>query len=226
MSSFALAVVTALTFVMHVGSATAQSAESAPPRTGAAKPMITLQMPPIPDPVPVTLKPASTAVLIFDVIEPICAKQPKCREIMIPAISGLLARARKAGVTVGYGTRAPNMSEWMPEIAPQKGDVTFVSYGQDRFFKTDLDQSLKAKGVTTLILAGWKISGSVLYTSVGATLHGYTVVIPVDGSLGPTDYEEIIGRYQILNQNAANPTNQPLKEKTSTLSRTNLITFQ
>ena len=118
------------------------------------------------------------------------------------------------------------MSEWMPEIAPQKGDVTVVSYGQDRFFKTDLDQTLKAKGVTTLILAGWKISGSVLYTSVGATLHGYTVVIPVDGSLGPTDYEEIIGRYQILNQNAANPTNQPLKEKTSTLSRTNLITFQ
>ncbi len=188
--------------------------------------MITLQMPPIPDAVAVTLKPASTAVLIFDVIEPICAKQPKCREIMIPAISGLLARARKAGVTVGYGTRASNMSEWMPEVAPQKGDVTFVSYGQDRFFKTDLDQTLKAKGVTTLILAGWKISGSVLYTSVGATLHGYTVVIPVDASLGPTDYEEVIGRYQVLNQNAANPTNQPLKEKTSTLSRTDLITFQ
>ena len=69
-------------------------------------------------------------------------------------------------------------------------------------------------------------SGSVLYTSVGATLRGYTVVIPLDASLGPNDYEEVIGLYQILNQNSANPTNQPLKEKTSTLSRTNLITFQ
>ncbi len=85
---------------------------------------------------------------------------------------------------------------------------------------------LKAKGVTTLILTGWKISGSVLYTSVGATLRDYTVVIPVDAGLGPNDYEDVIGRYQILNQNSANPTNQPLKEKTTTLSRTDLITFQ
>jgi nicotinamidase-related amidase len=188
--------------------------------------MITLQMPAIPDPVAVTLKGSSTAVLVFDVVEPICTSNPKCLKTMVPAINGLLARARKAGVTVGYGTRAPNMSKWMPEVAPATGDVTFVSYGQDRFFNTDLDKTLKAKGVTTLILTGWKISGSVLYTSVGATLRGYTVVIPVDASLGPNDYEEVIGRYQILNQNSANPTNQPLKEKTSTLSRSDLITFQ
>jgi nicotinamidase-related amidase len=118
------------------------------------------------------------------------------------------------------------MSKWLPEVAPAAGDVTVVSYGQDRFFNTDLDKTLKAKGITTLVLTGWKISGSVLYTSVGATLHDYTVVIPVDTSLAATDYEEVIGRYQILNQNSANPTNQPLKEKTSTLSRTDLITFQ
>ena len=30
----------------------------------------------------------------------------------------------------------------------------------------------------TLILVGWKVSGSVTYTSVGATLRGYTVVVP------------------------------------------------
>src|SRR5262245_14406258 len=104
--------------------------------------------------------------------------------------------------------------------------TSFVSYAQDRFFNTELDKTLKAKGVTMLILTGWKISGSVLYTSVGATLRDYTVVIPVDASLGPNDYEEVIGLYQILNQNSANPTNQLLKEKTSTLSRTDLITFQ
>jgi nicotinamidase-related amidase len=226
MSSFIVAVVMSLAFGTYAGSATAQSAEPAPSGTEGPKPMITLQMPPIPEPVAVTLKPASTAVLVFDVVEPICTSQPKCLKTMVPAISALLARARKAGVIVGYGTRAPNMSKWRPEVAPEKDDVTFVSYGQDRFFNTDLDKTLKAKGVTTLILTGWKISGSVLYTSVGATLHGYTVVIPVDASQGPTDYEEIIGLYQILNQNAANPTNQPLKEKTSTLTRTNLITFQ
>jgi len=226
MGSFTLALVTFLGFATNVGSATPQSAVPAPPGNGTAKPMITLQMPPIPDPVPVALKPVSTAMLVFDVVEPICASRPNCLKTMVPAISGLLARARKAGITVGYGTREPTMSKWMPEVAPAKGDVTFVSYGQDRFFNTELDKILKAKGVTTLILPGWKISGSVLYTSVGATLRGYTVVIPLDASLGPNGYEEVIGLYQILNQNSANPTNQPLKEKTSTLSRTDLITFQ
>ncbi len=90
--------------------------------------------------------------------------------------------------------------------------MTFVSYAQDRFFNTDLDKTLKAKGVTTLILTGWKISGSVLYTSVGATLRDYTVVIRVNASPGPNDYEEVIGRYQILNQNSANPTDEPASQ--------------
>src|SRR5262245_7408134 len=121
--------------------------------------MINMEITPLPEQVYVTLKPASTAVLLFDVVEPICTSQPKCLKTMVPAISGLLARARKAGVIVGYGTRAPNISKWLPEVAPEKGDVTFVSYGQDRFFNTDLDKTLKAKGVTTLILTGWKIAG-------------------------------------------------------------------
>src|SRR5262252_8977037 len=159
MSSFTLALVTSLAFATYAESATAQSAVPAPPGNGAARPMLTLQMPPIPDPVPVTLKSASTAVLVFDIVDPTCTSQPKCVKTMVPAISGLLARARKAGVTVGYGTREPTMSKWMPEVAPEKGDVTFVSYGQDRFFNTDLDKTLKAKGITTLILTGWKISG-------------------------------------------------------------------
>jgi len=34
------------------------------------------------------------------------------------------------------------------------------------------------------------------------------------------------GLFQILNQNASNLTNEPLKPKASTLSRTDMITFQ
>ena len=71
-----------------------------------------------------------------------------------------------------------------------------------------------------------KISGSILYTSVGATLRGYTVVVPADTTNAPTDYEVPIGIYAMLNQNAANPTNEPLKPRCSTLSRSDLITFE
>ena len=188
--------------------------------------MLTLQMPDLPKPVRVVLEPATTAVLVFDVVEPICKNQPKSTSIMVPAIVSLLAQARKAGVFVLYSTRAPNVSKWLPEVAPASGDPIVTSYGQDRFYNTDLDKTLKAKGITTVVLTGWKVSGSVVYTSVGATLRGYTVVIPTDASLAATDYEEAIGLFQILNQNSANATNEPLKPKASTLSRTDMITFQ
>jgi len=191
-----------------------------------SKSPLTLQMPSPPDPVPVVLDPAITAMLVFDVIHHIAERQPKQMAQMVPTIASLLARARKAGVTVAYGTRAANMSTWLPEVAPAPGDIKIENHGQDRFYNTDLDKTLKAKGITTLILMGWKVSGSVTYTSVGATLRGYTVVVPIDATLDATDYEIVIGQYQILNQNSSNATNEPLKTKASTLSRTDLIAFK
>jgi len=191
-----------------------------------SKSPLTLQAPTQPDPVAVVLDPTTTALLIFDIVDPICTRQPNCKAHMVPAIASLLTRARKAGVTVGYGTRAPTMSKWLPEVLPAAGDIKIESQAQDRFYKTDLDAVLKAKGITTLILAGWKVSGSVTYTSVGATLRGYTVVVPIDASLDATDFEIAVGRYQILHQHSANAENQPLKAGASTLSRTDLITFK
>ncbi len=186
---------------------------------------LTLQMPSPPAPVAVVLDPATTALLVFDIVDPICTRQPNCTGKMVPAIASLLARARKAGVTIAYGTRPPTMSKWLPEVLPAPGDIKIESQAQDRFYKTGLDEALKAKGITTLILTGWKVSGSVTYTSVGATLRGYTVVVPVDASLDATDYEIAVGLFQILHQHSSNPMNEPLKNATSTLSRTDLITF-
>jgi nicotinamidase-related amidase len=191
-----------------------------------SKAPLTLQVPSPPDPVPVTLNPATTALLIFDIVDPICTRQPNCTGKMVPAIVSLLAKARKAGVTIAYGTRAHTMSNWLPDVRPAPGDIMIESQAQDRFYKTDLDQTLEAKGITTLILTGWKVSGSVTYTSVGATLRGYTIVVPVDTSLDATDFEIAVGLHQILNQHSSNAANEPLKKAASTLSRTDLITFK
>jgi nicotinamidase-related amidase len=209
-----------LAFPLSGGAAVAQTA--AP----AGKPMQTVQMPAEPAPVAVVLKPATTAVLVADMIDPTCKTQPKCTGSMLPAIAALLAQARKAGVMVVHATRAGEAAKFLPETAPVAGDTIIANSGQDRFYNTKLDEALKARGITTLVLTGWKISGSVLYTSVGATLRDYTVVIPRDASLAGPDYEEAVGVYQILNQSAANATNEPLKAKATTISRTNMITFQ
>ena len=77
-----------------------------------------------------------------------------------------------------------------------------------------------------LVTLGTAVSGSVAYTSVGATLRDYTVVIPVDTTTAATDYETAIGFYQILNQGNGNLANVPLKPKAPTLTRTDMIAFQ
>lgn len=212
---------------LAIGATTAAAQSGTPSGAGAGgPPMISVQMPAPPAPVAVSLRPATTALFVSDVVEPICSRQPACAEGMVPKIADLIARARKAGMLVAYSTQEANMEKWMPAVKPAAGDPLIASKGQDRFFSTELDNVLKAKGITTIILTGWKVSGSILYTSVGATLRGYTVVVPTDATSAPTEYEIPIGIYAILNQNAANPTNQPLKPKTSTLSRSDLISFR
>jgi nicotinamidase-related amidase len=201
-------------------------AAQAQPAAQGGKPMMTLQMPATPDPARVTLDPKTTALMVLDYVEDICSVQPSCKGQMLPAMTPFMERVRKAGLVVAYGTREQNMTKWLKEVAPAPNDIKIVNTAQDRFYNTDLDKALKAKGITTLVLTGWKISGSVTYTSVGATLRGYTVVVPVDATSDATDYEIAIGKYQILNQNSANATNEPLKPRASTLTRTDLINFK
>src|SRR5262252_4050303 len=188
--------------------------------------MMTVQMPATPDPARVTLDPKTTALMVLDYVEDICNNQASCKTKMLPAMTPFMERVRKAGLTVAYGTRAQNMTKWLKEVAPAGNDIKVINTAQDRFYGTDLDKDLKAKGIKTLILVGWKISGSVQYTSVGAMAHGYTVVIPVDTTSAGSDYETTIGFYNVLNSGTANLTNEPLKPKSVTLSRTDLITFQ
>jgi nicotinamidase-related amidase len=200
----------------------AQSAQSA----SAGRPMMSLQMPATPEPARVTLNPRTTALMVLDYVEDICNRQPSCNGKMLPAMTPFMERARRAGLTVAYGTRQQNMAHWIKEVAPTAADIKIVNVAQDRFYNTDLDRQLKAKGITTIIMVGWKVSGSVTYTSVGAMARDYTVVIPVDTTSAASDYETTIGFYNVLNSGTANLPNEPLKKGAVTLSRTDLITFQ
>ena len=202
------------------GGASAALAAQAPAK------MITLQMPATPDPARVTLDPKTTALMVLDYVEDICNNQVTCKTKMLPAMTPCMERVRKAGLTVAYGTRAPNQTKWLKEVAPTPGDIRVTNTAQDRFYGTDLDKELKAKGIKTLIMVGWKISGSVTYTSVGAMAHDYTVVIPIDTTSAGSDYETTIGFYNVLNSGNANLANQPLKPNAVTLTRTDMVTFQ
>ena len=201
------------------------AAEAQPPNRPSPK-MITLQMPATPDPAHVTLDPKTTALIVLDYVEDICNNQVSCKTKMLPAMTPFMERVRKAGLTVAYGTRAQNQTKWLKEVAPVPGDIRITNTAQDRFYNTDLDKELKAKGIKTLIMVGWKISGSVTYTSVGAMAHDYTVVIPMDTTSAGSDYETTIGFYNVLNSGNANLSNEALKPHAVTLTRTDMITFR
>ena len=201
-------------------------ATHAQPAAQGGKPMITLQMPATPEPARVTLDPKTTALIVLDYVEDICNRQPSCKGQMLPAMTPFMERVRKAGLVVAYGTREQNMTHWLKEVAPAPNDIKIVNTAQDRFYNTDLDKELKAKGIKTLIMVGWKISGSVTYTSVAAMARDYTVVIPMDTTSAGSGYETTIGFYNVLNSGNANLANEPLKPKAVTLTRTDMITFQ
>src|SRR4051812_22484051 len=209
-----------LALALSSGGDQTQAAQRAPGK------MQTVEMPATPDPAKVTLDPKTTALVVLDYVEDICNSQATCKSQMLPAMTPFMAKVRKAGLTVAYGTRAQNMTKWLKEVAPAPGDIKITNTAQDRFYGTDLDKQLQAKGIKTLILVGWKISGSITYTSVGAMAHDYTVVIPMDTTAAGSDYETTIGFYNVLNSGSANLANQPLKPGSVTLSRTDLIAFQ
>ncbi|MEQ1902503.1 MAG: isochorismatase family protein, partial [Devosia sp.] len=170
--------------------------------------MQTFQMPAMPAPAHITLNSKTTALMMLDYVEHISAIQPKIRNLILPPMVPFMQRVRNAGLVVAYGTREQNMTHWLKEVAPVDGDIKIVSSAQDRFYNTDLDNLLKAKSITTLIMVGWKISGSITYTSVGAMIRDYTVVVPVDTTTATTDYETAIGFYNVLNSGNANLTNE------------------
>jgi len=209
-----------LALALLCGSAQAQ------PAAQGGRPMMTLQMPATPDPARVALDPKTTALIVLDYVEDICNSQPSCKGQMLPAMIPFMERVRNAGLVVAYGTRERNMTKWLKEVAPLPNDIKIVNTAQDRFYNTDLDKALKAKGIKTLIMVGWKVSGSVTYTSVGAMARDYTVVIPVDTTSAGSGYETTIGFYNVLNSGNANLANEPLKPKAVTLTRTDMITFQ
>src|SRR5258708_20395798 len=78
------------------------------------KPLMTLQMPALPDPVRVALNPATTALLVLDYVDPICNSQPKCKGQILPAVTPFIAKARNAAVVVASGTLDTSLSQPPP----------------------------------------------------------------------------------------------------------------
>lgn len=180
----------------------------------------------IPAPVAVTLDPATTAVLSLDLINPTCPQRPQC-VASLPKVADLLKRARDAKAMVAHSITTAAGVTINPQVAALPGEPT-VAGPADKFYNTTLDQQLKAKNIQTVVITGTAANGAVLYTSFGANIRGYTVVVPEDTiSVAPDlDFGIPLTKWQLLRQPGfANPDNKPLEKGRVTLSRSDLIGF-
>lgn len=147
--------------------------------------------PPAPELKPVTVDPATTALLMLDFVKQTCNQQrrPRCLATL-PKVKALLDEARAKNMLVVYSvTSNSTIADVLPEVAPT-GKEPVVQSGVDKFIKTDLDQILKDKGIKTVIVVGTAAHGAVLYTGSAAVLHGLKVIVPVDGVSAENPYIE------------------------------------
>lgn len=144
------------------------------------------------------------ALLVIDMIEDFAHDGgslycgPSIDQI-IPVIQKELAHAHGAGELVVYlrDDHLPDDAEFqmfpphalvgtkgaqiIPELAPSRGDVVIPKRRYSGFFGTDLDITLRERGVDTLRLVGDCTNICVLYTAADARNLGYAVEVVREG---------------------------------------------
>jgi nicotinamidase-related amidase len=153
-----------------------------------------VKAPPAPELKSVTVDPRTTALLMLDFVNPNCTSRPRCME-SIPAMKKLLTAARSKGMVVIHTfVRNTTVANVIPDLAHIDGEQSVTS-GPDKFLYTDLEKILKSKGVQTVITVGTAAHGAVLYTASDVVLHGFKVVVPVDGMTSENLYFEQVSAW-------------------------------
>jgi len=157
-----------------------------------------VKLPPPPELKPVTLEGKTTALLILDVMKESCARRPRCTE-MVPNLKKLHDQARAAGAMLFYtlvGGGSPTAADVVEGLTPKEGEWV-VQRGPDKFLGSPLEQRLKERGITTVIVTGTSAQGVGIGVGSGAAQRGYKVVVPVDGLASEEAFNELYAAYHL-----------------------------
>ncbi|MBP0598040.1 cysteine hydrolase [Herbaspirillum sp. LeCh32-8] len=148
----------------------------------------------------ITVDPATTALLVLDLAKQTCnaESRPRC-VAMLPRVAKMLefARAKKLTVIYTLGAASKPADIW-PEAA-MRGDELLFTAGPDKFVNTELDKTLREKGIKTVISIGAAAHGAVLHTSASAAFRGFDVIVPVDLMASDAAYAEQYTAWHLVN---------------------------
>ncbi|WP_217162298.1 isochorismatase family protein [Streptomyces sp. AC512_CC834] len=131
--------------------------------------------------------PSGTALLVIDMQNATVAMAHRAAGT-VAAIAALSERARAAGVPVvtvrqGDEGMVPGSEGWqvVAELAPREGETVVDKTTPDGFLHTGLDATLKALGVTEVIVTGFATEICVDTTARQALSRGYDLLVVADG---------------------------------------------
>ena len=130
-------------------------------------------MPPPPQLKPMTLVPNETALLVMDFTVQTCTPEKRKRcAASVPKVRKFVEDARSRGALIIYSVAVPGSvaTDVLKELTPAAGEQVLPPLGPDKFINSDLEKTLKDKGVTTVVAMGTQAQTSVLHTGGEAAL--------------------------------------------------------
>src|SRR5580698_2627236 len=106
---------------------------------------------------PVTLTPSETALLVMDFTVQTCTpeKRKRCAD-SVPKVKKVVEEARGKGALIIYSVAVPGSvaADVLKDLTPAAGEQVLPPLGPDKFINSDLDRTLKDKGIKTVVAMG------------------------------------------------------------------------
>ena len=159
--------------------------------------------PNIPAPISMQLSKETTAILVLDVNAE-CENPETSGSRLLDTLGSFLARARDAHVPILYTISLTRKGTPMGNVAAplgyREGESILYPDAFDKFSGGDLKNWLNHRKIQNLVIVGRSTNVAVMYTATAAVrVHGYTVILPIDGMNANSDYEHEYALHQLAN---------------------------
>lgn len=118
------------------------------------------------------------------IVQPMKSFLGKCRTLSIPVIFANDSFLREDFLFKGklkpYAIRGTAGEQVLHDLAPEPGDIILPKRRFSAFFKTDLDQTLRAYGLDTVAIGGINTHVCVIATALDAICHDFYTVLLED----------------------------------------------
>lgn len=140
---------------------------------------------------------------------------PAARRI-IPAVKGRIEAARRQGAPVIYlcdahveqdaefevwgrhAVRGTKGAEVIEDLTPGPDDIVLAKTTLSAFYKTQLEETLRQKGITKLTVVGILTNICIFFAAFGAAVRGFEITVPRDSvaALDEQEHEFALGQME------------------------------